>query len=268
MAGTDYLAIGRIGSHLVRGNSGWFGRDYSASLKGVNVPVVSHEVGQWCAYPDFDIIKKFTGYAQPGNYEIFRDSLAAHGLLERDRDFAQASGKFQLACYKEEIEANLRTPGLSGFQLLDLHDYTGQGTALVGVLDTFWESKGYATPEEFRRFCNATVPLARLKTRVFTTADAFDTVVEIANFDQEPIPDAQPVWKVVDTQGSTAAEGQWPARTIPRGKNIMLGMVSVDLAKLSAPGAYRLMVSLRGTKVGNDWNFWLYPATVEKCGNE
>ena len=66
-------------------------------------------------------------------------------MLDEDHDFAWASGRFQLACYKEEIEANLRTPGLAGFQLLDLHDYLGQGTALIGVLDAFWESKGYVT---------------------------------------------------------------------------------------------------------------------------
>ncbi len=262
VTGADYLAIGRVGSHLVRGNSGWSGRDYSGSLKGVNVPVVSHELGQWCAYPNFDIIKNFTGYAQPGNYEIFRDSLTAHGLLERDNDFAEASGRFQFACYKEEIEANLRTPGLDGFQLLDLHDYTGQGTALVGLLDTFWQSKGYATPEEFRRFCNVTVPLARMKTRIFTAADPFDVEVEIANFAQEPIADAQPIWKVLDANGATAAEGQWPTRTIARGKNIALGKVSVELAKLKAPAAYKLVVSLRGGKVENDWNFWLHPAAM------
>jgi len=54
----------------VRGESGWFGRDYGNSLKGVNVPVIGHEVGQWVAYPDFDVIKKFTGFMQPGNYDI------------------------------------------------------------------------------------------------------------------------------------------------------------------------------------------------------
>ncbi len=113
--GTDYLAIQRIGPKMLRRESGWFGSDYGQSLVDINLPVVSHEVGQWVAYPDFDIIKKFTGYMRPGNYEIFRDSLKAHGLLEKNKDFARASGRFQLACYKEEIEANLRTPGLGGF---------------------------------------------------------------------------------------------------------------------------------------------------------
>ena len=80
----------------------------------------------------------------PGNYEIMRDSAAAHGLLAKNKELAHASGRFQVACYKEEIEANLRTPSFSGIELLDLHDYLGQGGALIGLLDAFWEPK--ATP--------------------------------------------------------------------------------------------------------------------------
>lgn len=262
--GADYLAVHRIGQNMLRGNSAWFGRDYARSLAGVNVPVASHELGQWCAYPDFTVMKKFTGYLHPGNYEIFRDSLAAHGLLENDKDFARASGRFQLACYKEEIEANLRTPGLGGFQLLDLHDYLGQGTALVGLLDAFWESKGYATPAEFRRFCSATVPLARLKSRVFTTADAFDVDVEIAHYGDAPVANAVPMWRIVDDRGRAVAGEQWQARTIPRGKNIALGKITADLSKLKAPQAYELVVSLKGTTIENAWNFWLYPAQMDK----
>ena len=110
------------------------------SLTEINIPVIAHEVGQWAAYPDYDIINKFQkAYLRPGNLEIFRNSMAAHGLLDRNKEFVQSSGKFQLQCYKEEIEANLRTPGLGGFQLLGLHDYLGQGTSFVGLLDAFWE---------------------------------------------------------------------------------------------------------------------------------
>jgi hypothetical protein len=257
--GADYLAVHRIGQNMLRKESAWFGRDYRNSLRGVNVPVASHEVGQWCAYPDYDVIKKFTGYMRPGNYEIFRDSLAAHGLLGRHKQFAWASGRFQLACYKEEIEANLRTPGLDGFQLLDLHDYLGQGTALVGLLDAFWEPKSYVSADEFRRFCNTTVPLARMKTRVFTAADSFDVDVEVAHFGAEPISNAIADWRVVDSGGSVVAKGEWPGRTIPVGKNFALGTVAVDLSKLAAPWKYTLVVAIRGTSFKNDWNFWVYP---------
>jgi beta-galactosidase len=95
-------------------------------------------------------------------------------VLDEDKDFAWASGRFQLECYKEEIEANLRTPGLAGFQLLDLHDYLGQGTALIGVVDAFWEPKSYVTAEEFRSFAGPTVPLARL-------AIAFSPAIKLSN---------------------------------------------------------------------------------------
>jgi beta-galactosidase len=275
--GTDYLAIQRIGPLMLRRESGWFGGDFAQSLVDINVPVIAHEVGQWAAYPDYDVIKKFTGYLQPGNYQIFRDSLDAHGLKEKDKAFAQASGKFQLACYKEEIEANLRTPGLSGFQLLDLHDYLGRGTAFVGLLDAFWQTKGYVTADEFKDFCNTTVPLARMPGRVFTTGDPFNVDVELAHFGAEPMQDAKAVWRI-DAEDRPEAQGEWDTRTFPIGKNIPLGRISVDLSKLM-PGEHQLVVTIApesffsavdrkiipGPKVirgstyfQNSWNFWLY----------
>jgi hypothetical protein len=166
--------------------------------------------------------------------------MDAHGLLEKNKEFAWASGRFQLACYKEEIEANLRTPGLGGFQLLDLHDYLGQGTALVGLLDAFWESKGYASAEEFTEFCNATVPLARLPSRVYTTADKFTADVELAHFGAEPMKDAKAVWRI----DGGRAQGEWEVRTFPIGKNIPLGRVSVDLSPDDAPAQHKLIVTV------------------------
>ncbi len=258
VSGADYLAVHRIGLNMLRGERAWFGRDYARSLRGVNVPVVSHELGQWCAYPDFEVIRKFTGYARPGNYEIFRDSAAANGVLEFNQEFARGSGRFQLACYKEEIEANLRTPGLSGFQLLDLHDYTGQGTALVGVLDPFWEEKGYVEADEWRRFCSTTVPLTRLTKRVFTKAETLEAAVEVAHYGETPLTNAAVSWRIVNTVGKAVAEGESAPVALAIGRSGPLGRVSVALSALAAPAAYRLVA-----KVGhheNDWNFWLYPA--------
>jgi hypothetical protein len=261
--GTDFLSMQRIGPKPLRGDKGWFGRDYGASLVDVHVPVVSHETGQWVSYPDYDIIKKFTGYLRPGNYEIFRDSLARHGMAARNKDFAWASGKFQVQAYKEEIEANLRTPGLMGYQLLDLHDYLGQGTALVGILDTFWESKGYATAEEFRRYNGETVPLARLLKRTYTTAETLSADIEIAHFGAAPLANAQAYWQLLDASGRVAAGGDLSRQTIDIGKNIPLGKVQLALAALPAPQAYRLEVGLRGSPVRNDWTIWLYQAATK-----
>ncbi len=133
--------------------------DYRTYIQQRQVPVISHEIGQWCVYPNFDEIAKYTGYLKPKNFDIFRDSLNAHRMGDLAHRFLLASGKLQTLCYKEDIESALRTPHMGGFQLLDLHDFPGQGTALVGVLDPFWEGKGYVTAKEYRRFCYSTVPL-------------------------------------------------------------------------------------------------------------
>jgi beta-galactosidase len=277
-SGTDYLAVQRINQLMLRRESGWFGADFGQSLTKVNIPVISHEVGQWVAYPDYDIIRKFNGYLRPGNFEIFRDSMQAHGLLAKDKQFAYASGRFQLDCYKEEIEANLRTPGLGGFQLLDLHDYLGQGTALVGLLDPFWESKGYVSADEFKEFCNTTVPLARLSRRVYTTAERLDADVELAHFGPEPMTGAKAVWRIDDDQ--PRFQGEFGIRTYPIGKNLPIGHLSVDLSHVAAPGEHKLKITvgpaslfdagsgkirarptaIKGqTYFENEWTFWVYP---------
>jgi hypothetical protein len=256
----DYLVAIRIGDYRFRGDRGWFGRDFAASLDGVNYPVISHETGQWCAFPDFSEIEKYTGSLKARNFEIFRDSMEEHGLLDMAGNFLQASGKFQLECYKQEIEALLRTPGMGGFQLLDLHDYPGQGTALVGLLNVFWESKGYVTPEQFRRFCDATVPLVRLTNTVYRTGDTLTVPVEIAHFGARPIAAARPYWTITGADGTLTASGELEPRDIPIDNGTPLGSISVALNSFAPNQKYVLTVGLAGTKIANDWTFWVYPS--------
>ena len=287
--GADFLVMQRIGQKMLRGNSAWFGKDYGKSLEDINIPVLSHELGQWVAYPDFEVTKKFTGYLRPGNYEIFRESAREKGVLAKNGDFAFASGKYQLACYKEEIEANLRTPKMYGFQLLDLHDYLGQGTALVGILDPFWEEKSYATAKEFRRFNGETVPLARFYKRTFQSDEPFEIETEIAHFGEKPIEEAIVYWKIVDEKENVVINGEFPKQSINIGKNILLGKISVSLAEARRilferqdnsessamsdsnigynfrPKAFqlKLVVGLKNTSFENDWNFWVYPSVIK-----
>jgi hypothetical protein len=260
--GAQFATLVRFGRGELRNVSGWFGNDFRTALEGVEIPVLAHEIGQWCAYPDFDIIKKFTGYLRPSNYRIFQYIAAQEGVARYNKEFAWASGKFQLACYKEELEANLRTPGLAGHQMLDLHDYLGQGTALIGLLDAFWDPKSYVTAAEFRRFHSRTVPLARLRQRTYTTADTLRAEVELYHFAEKPLTGAKPQWKIVraDT-GDVVARGEWAARDVPVGKNHPLGEVQAGLAQLPAPMAYKLVVSVGDAE--NDWNFWVYPARID-----
>ena len=135
-------------------------KDYGQHVARYSVPLISHETGQWCVFPNLEEMPAYRGVLEAKNFEIVRDFLAQHGLLGQARDFLMASGQFQTLLYKEEIEVLLRTADLGGFQLLDLHDFPGQGTALIGVLDPFWNPKPYVTAEQFRRFCGPVVPLA------------------------------------------------------------------------------------------------------------
>ena len=173
-----------------------------------------------------------------------------------------ASGRFQLQCYKEEIEANLRTPSFSGIQLLDLHDYLGQGGALIGLLDAFWESKGYATPEEFTQFCNTTVPLARCQ-RVYTTNDSLIADVEVAAFALHRLRTSHPnggsrrATEALSRKGTGRRGTSRSARTSPSETSAQIFPSWRHLR------AYTLKVRLASTNFENAWNFWVYPANLD-----
>jgi hypothetical protein len=233
--------------------------DYRDYIRSRRVPVISHEIGQWCVYPNFEEMRKYTGYLKPRNFEIFRERLEANGLSRFATSFLLASGQLQILCYKEDIESALRTPGMGGFQLLDLHDFPGQGTALVGVLDPFWEEKGYVTARAFSRFCNVTVPLARLPQRVFTTRDRLIAPIEVAHFGPAPLKHTIVEWILIDGRGTICERGEFPARTMPVDNGIAVGTVSVGLEGVRAPAQCRLLVKLRDTEFENDWDLWVYP---------
>ena len=152
-----------------------------------DMPTVSHEIGQWCVYPRLKEREKYTGVLKAGNFDIFEASLRKNGMEHLADSFLYASGRLQTLCYKMDIEASLRTPGMAGFQLLGLNDFPGQGTALVGVLDPFWEEKGYVDGKEFSSFCSQTVPLIRFPKMVWTNKETLKAPLEIAHIGTEPI---------------------------------------------------------------------------------
>jgi hypothetical protein len=236
--------------------------DWRERIAGTDMPTVSHEIGQWCVFPDFKEISQYTGVLKPRNFEIFRESLSNHHLAQLADSFVLASGKLQALCYKADIEAALRTPGFGGFQLLDLHDFPGQGTALVGVLNPFWNEKGYIKAEEYRAFCNSTVPLMRLPKMVFTNADTLKAVAEIAHFGPKPLKDVTPSWKITDKSGKVIFGGSLPKTDIPIGNAFSLGNISVPLGSLSEPQMLRLTLEAGGFI--NAWSVWVYPAQLPK----
>ncbi len=236
--------------------------DYRQFINSVSVPVISHEIGQWCVYPNFREKKKYTGYLKPKNFDIFYDRLRQQGLEKQAQKFLMASGHLQTLLYKEEIESALRTPAMAGFQLLDLHDFPGQGSALVGVLDPFWQEKGYVTAAEYRRFCNHTVLLARLEKRVFTNADTLAAAIEIAHFGDQPLHDRECQWRLQDSQHRVIVSGSLPAREIPIDNAISLGTIRIPLRGVNSPGQFQLIVSLQPGEIENGWDVWIYPDQV------
>jgi hypothetical protein len=230
--------------------------DWSEKVQKEGKPIVSHEIGQWCVYPNFKEIEKYTGVLKPKNFEIFRESLNAHHMGHLSDSFLLASGKLQALCYKADIEAALRTPGFAGFQLLDLHDFPGQGTALVGVLDPFWEEKGYISPEEYRRFCNTTVPLARLEKRIFEEGETLNAKIEVAHFGDNPLYSVNPRWQIVQNS-EIVAEGTLGQSEIPIGNAIRLGEVVYKFQKENT--ARKMTLKMEVEDFINSWDIWVYP---------
>ena len=62
-----------------------------------------------------------------------------------------------------------------------MNDYSGQGTALVGVLDVFFEEKDNINSAEWRRFCSPTVPLMRTDKFVYNNNEILKADIEVAH---------------------------------------------------------------------------------------
>lgn len=150
-----------------------------------DVPVISHEVGQYAFYPDFSEIPHYTGPLKPRNIEAMRENLERAGLYGEHEAFFRQTGHLAVDCYKREIETLLRSREVSGFQLLDLQDYTGQGTALVGVLNAMMENKGLISAEEWREFCAGTVVLGEFASFTGMMGEDIRFDVQISECDPE-----------------------------------------------------------------------------------
>lgn len=230
-----------------------------------NTPILAHEQGQWCAFPDFREIDQYTGAYKAGNFEIFRDLLENGGMASQAEKFLMASGRLQTLAYKYEIERNLRTKDYAGFQLLGLNDYSGQGTALVGVLNVFWREKGYCTAADWSRFCAPVVPLARFPKFVFTNDETLSVPVELYNAYNETLRDAKAEY-VITQNGRKVAGTVMSEADIPVGKNNELGVVSMTLKEFAEPIKLTLTATVKsknGPTAENSWDFWVYPASVE-----
>lgn len=242
--------------------------DYTAAIEKFSMPYVAHEMGQWCAFPDFKEINQYKGVYKAKNFELFKEDIADAGMADEAAQFLQSSGKLQLLCYKNEIEKSLRTPLNGGFQLLGLSDYSGQGTALVGVLNALWNEKGYCTAKDFSAFCNSTVPLIRTSKFEYTNNETLNAAVEIYHYGEANFDNTIVQWILKDSNGKIVEQGSLPSAKIATGKNTFIGNIQVALSSIAAATQLSLEVYIPHTKYHNSWNFWVYPAQLNISTND
>jgi hypothetical protein len=236
-----------------------FSKDYSASLDSITVPVISHEIGQYSVYPDMREIAEYNGNLRPLNFIAVKNDLEKKHLAQFSQLFLLASGKFAALLYKEEIERALKTRGMDGFQLLQLQDFPGQGTALVGLLNAFWQSKGVVTAKQFHEYNSEVTPLIRFPKAVYTSSEVFVAQAELANF-YKPFQ-TEIIWQISDNE-TILKTGSFGKQSYSLGSCLPVGQLAFDLKQFTAAKRLTVKITLKGTHYQNQWNIWVYPASL------
>lgn len=251
--------------------------DYASRLLGVPVPVVGHEMAQFEVFPDFAEARQYTGVLKARFLDIFRDRLKAAGMLDQAADFLRASGALSAICHREDVEAALRTPGFGGFQMLDLQDFSGQGVALVGLLNVFMRSKGLITPRQWRESCCETVPLLWMTKYTWTSDETFMARIRVAHYGPRDLPGQRVSWEVRESTRGNGKAGRGKAETgegsvvdrgesrmvdIPTGTVTDVDLFNVDLRKVRSAAKLVVTLALSGTPYRNRYPVWVYPLRV------
>ena len=163
--------------------------DYEDVYSNTKVPTVAHEIGQWPVYPLWTEIAKYDGLLKPFDWEAMRRLAVQNGTTRFNREYHRASLKTNRFMYKDEVEGYLRTPSCAGLQLLDVRDYTGQGEALVGWLDAFFDAKaGVSELQPFSSVLRPVVFLARAQKFVLAAGEVFAADLLVRNISETAIP--------------------------------------------------------------------------------
>ncbi len=234
------------------------------------VPVISHETAQFQTYPDFDEIRKYKGVLYPYNMQVFYKRLVQAGMADQAKDFHRASGLWSLQLYKADVEMDLRTPNMAGFQLLDLQDYPGQGSAYVGLLDAFMEEKTFMKEHHGKKvwdgFCARIVPLAELEKMCFTNDSMLQAKVLLANYGsgegRESWDDGKLEWWL-EADGRQFLNGVMPIPKDRRGL-LEIGTIRASLSGITEATRCDLVLQARYNKTAsytNRYPVWVYPAS-------
>jgi hypothetical protein len=244
-----------------------FKTDYTKAVKHLQVPLITHEIGQYSVFPNLKEIEKYTGVLDPMNFKAVKNDLQQKGLLHLADNYLMASGQLAKLLYKEEIERALKTVGISGFQLLDLHDFPGQGTALVGLLDAFWDSKGIVDSTEFKTFCSALVPLIWMDKAVYRNNESIKVEFGVANYLEE-LNQQKVNIEIIDGNNRVLQQKKFDVPVIQFGKTSKLGTFELPFSFVTEASRLTIRLSIEGTHYQNSWPIWVYPeVNVDHSGS-
>lgn len=206
-------------------------------------PVFSFEVGQFEVLPDFEELESFHGISDPVNLKLIKKRVEERGLLPTWEKYVEATGELSRLAYREEIEAAMRTRELSGISLLGLQDFPGQGTALVGMMNSHLEPKPYdfARPERFREFFQECRILVKLPHYTYEAGERLIAEVEAANFGKRNIEGVF-CWTLAGKK-SVSENGNCEAAEI-KSKNTVIATGEDTEITICRPGSYTEVGSL------------------------
>ena len=235
-------------------------RNFDTAVTLCPKPIISHETGQYQIYPNYEEMEKYTGILEPRNFAVFKKRLEDAGMGAQAKDFFLASGKWAVELYLAEIEMDLRTKNFGGFQLLDLQDYPGQGSAYVGILDAFMDSKGLVRPEEWRQSCCEVVPLFEASSYTHYADRGLRGKVTLANYSENDL-EGKLLWTLRRQSGETLDNGT-AYFNVKQGNVGLVTYLEIDISKISRPEKCMLVMNIDGTPYKNDYPVWIYPAEI------
>lgn len=232
--------------------------------KTYDKPVFSFEVGQFEVLPDFDELAMFKGISLPVNYEIIKEKAEKAGFIKDWKKIVEATGELALIGYREEVEAAMRTEKLSGISLLSLQDFPGQGTALVGMLNSHLQPKpfSFANPERFERFFRDTALLCKLPRYTYEDGETLEADVVAANYGKTNLH-GDMVYKLQETGGEKVyGEGRVSDVECPCGQHTYVGKIRIIL---DSDKAVRCDLIIRLGEAETTYPVWIYPKKVLCC---
>ena len=260
----NYPGVGDVRMRMYN-NTDW---DYEDVYSKIEHPCIGHEIGQWPVYPDWTEIDKYSGNLTPENLIKLRQLAEKNGTLNLNKLYHRVSRKQSIAMYKDEVESFMRTESCSGISLLGMQDYSGQGEALVGWYDSFYDNKGEVSPEDVISWLGPIVPLARFKKYCWRADEEFTAEISIRHNGEIEIPAGTEIFWTIESDSSS--EENQVGKTIKTEEAIKpgdlykVGDISLSLKDFSISGMHILSVRIDNTTASNRWPFWIFNSQISE----